>query len=213
MGDPEGGALAMSLEYALLQSEDFDAAARVLTDAFTRREPLGVAAGIVASDFDAFLRVLAPKIIDDDLTVVARNEAGEIVGVMLNEDSGTPPPDGFDTLSRSFVPIWEFLHELEVEHRADGRDPLPGEWLHLFLLAVAEEACGQGVAQGMVAASLENAKGRGYSTAVVEATGPISQNIFRKQGFTDRVFRPYAGHPVFSSVAHAGGTILMDRPI
>jgi ribosomal protein S18 acetylase RimI-like enzyme len=203
----------MSFEYAVMQPGDFDAAPRVLVDAFTRREPLGQAARIAAPDFDALLRVLAPKIVPEQLTIVARNTAGEIVGVMLNEDSGTPPPDGLDTLSRSFVPIWDFLHELEVEHRAGGREPRPGEWLHLFLLAVAEEVCGRGVAQGMVAKSLENAKGRGYSTAVVEATGPASQNIFRKLGFTDRVRRPYAGHPIFGTVAHAGGTVLMERTL
>jgi predicted N-acetyltransferase YhbS len=202
------------LEYSVYQSADVDGVASVLSDAFSRREPIGIAVGMTAPEFDRFARVLSPKAAAERLTIVARDSAtGEIVGVMLNEDSATPPPDGMDMLGPAFAPVFEFLHELEVEHRADGVHPRPGEWLHLFLLAVAEHAGGQGIAQGLVARSVENAARRGYKKGVVEATGPVSQHIFRKHGFADRVRRDYAEHPVFGPVAYAGGAILMDRAL
>ena len=200
------------IEYRLFQSSDVDGAAAVLADAFSRREPLGIAIGATESEFNRFVRVLAPKVAAEQLTVIACDtDTGEIVGVMLNEDNATPPPEGLETLSPKFAPVFELLHGLSVEHRAGGAAPKPGEWLHLFLLAVAEHAGGRGIAQGLVAASIETAARRGYTHAVVECTGPVSQHIFRKQGFVDRASKQYAGHPVFSSVAYAGGTILMDR--
>jgi hypothetical protein len=46
----------------------------------------------------------------------------------------------------------------------------------------------------------------------------VSQHIFHKLGFVDRVDRSYQHHQfdgraVFASIAEQGGPILMDRPI
>src|SRR4051794_39968344 len=162
-----------SCEYGIYSAADIDGAVRVLTEAFTRREPLGIAVGMTAPDFEAFVRLLAPKAAAEQLTVVARDsETCDIVGVMLTEDSASPAPDGLDTLNPRFAPIFDFLHELEAEHRAGGRSPRPGEWLHLFLLAVAEQAGGRGGAPGMGLARPHKGARRGPPTAAPGTARP-----------------------------------------
>src|ERR1044071_5896012 len=123
-------------EYSIYQPADAVAVSRILGEAFSCREPIGIAAGVTAPEFEHFVGLLAPDAAEQQLTTVARDTTtGKIVGVMLTEDSATPPPGELDTLGQKFTPILEFLHELEAEHRAGGLSPRPGEWLHLFLLA------------------------------------------------------------------------------
>jgi ribosomal protein S18 acetylase RimI-like enzyme len=74
------------------------------------------------------------------------------------------------------------------------------------------------VAHQLVAACLEHGRRRGYRLAVTEATNKVSQHIFRKQGFVERVQRSYATHrfegrQVFASIAEQGGPILMDKSL
>jgi len=57
---------------------------------------------------------------------------------------------------------------------------------------------------------------RGAHRLSAEATNKVSQHIFRKQGFVERVQRSYEGHrfdgrQVFASIAEHGGLILMDK--
>jgi len=104
-----------------------------------------------------------------------------------------------------------------MEYRG-GRTVRPGEFLHLFLLGVSDRVAGRGVAQQLVVACLEHGKRRGYQVAVTEATNKVSQHIFRKQGFVERVKRSYAAHRfdgrhVFPSIAEHGGPILMDKSL
>jgi hypothetical protein len=51
--------------------------------------------------------------------------------------------------------------------------------LHLFMIAVDHRHKGRKVAHNLVRACLQNGARKGYHTAVTEATGVISQHIFR----------------------------------
>ena len=104
-----------------------------------------------------------------------------------------------------------------AEYRNEQTDR-PGETLHLFLLGVAESAVGRGVAQKLVETCLKHGASHGYRRAVTEATNKVSQHIFRKQGFVERVRRSYGTHyfegrAVFASIAEQGGPVLMDREL
>jgi hypothetical protein len=74
------------------------------------------------------------------------------------------------------------------------------------------------VARQLVAACLENGTQRGYRLAVTDATNKVSQHIFRRLGFVERVRRSYETHhfssrAVFASIAEHGGPMLMDRSL
>jgi hypothetical protein len=72
------------------------------------------------------------------------------------------------------------------------------------------------VAGQLVAKSLENGRRKGYRLAVTEATNKISQHLFHKQGFMERVRGSYQDHryqgqPFFASIVDQGGPILMRK--
>ena len=204
--------------YGVCTAQDADEMARLLGEVFSMRDPPSVATGLTISEFETFVRVLCPQAAVEGLTILARDSVtGELIGALLTEDSATTLPEGMDQLSPKFEPIFDILGQLETEYRA-GRHPRPGESLHLFLLGVAESSGGRGVAQQLVTRCIENGARKGYRVAVTEATNRVSQHIFRKLGFAERVRRSYlshrfAGRAVFASIAEQGGPILMDRSL
>ena len=209
---------SIPIEYGPYEAPDGDAMTRLLGEVFSRRDPPAVAAGVTASEFEAFVRLLRPRAETAGLTIVARLAGTrELVGALLTEDCAWDLPDGMDRLSPKFDPIFDILGQLDAEYRG-GRPAPSGESLHLFLLGVADRVSGKGVAGRLVAACLEHGARKGYRLAVTEATNKVSQHIFRKHGFVERVRRSYGTHrfggrAVFASIAEQGGPILMDRPL
>jgi len=213
-----GSGKTRTIEYSVYSDQDESAMALLLAETFTRRDPPAVAVGLTSPEFEAFVRMWCPKAAAELLTVIARySDTGELAGALLAEDSASEPPDEVPSLSPKFEPIFDILGQLDTEYRAN-RTLRPGESIHLFLLGVAESAAGRGVAQELVAACLAQGISRGYRLAITEATNPVSQHIFRKLGFAERVRRSYAahrfqGHAVFAAIGEQGGPILMDKAL
>lgn len=208
----------MPIECAVFAASDADAMAKLLGEVFSRRDPPAVAVGLTASEFEAFVRLFCPKAETEGLTIVARLAGtGELVGALLTEDSASAMPDGMDRLSAKFEPIFDILGQLDAEYRGD-RTVVPGESLHLFLLGVSDRVAGRGVGRRLVAECLEHGARKGYRRAVTEATNKVSQHIFRKEGFVERVSRSYEAHrfhggAVFASIAEHGGPMLMEKSL
>jgi len=206
------------IEYGVCAASDADAMAKLLGEVFSRRDPPAYAVGLTASEFEVFVRLLCPKAVTEGLTVIARSrDSGTLVGALLTEDCASAMPPGLEQLSPKFDPVFDILGQLGDEYWG-GRPARPGESIHLFLLGVAESAAGRGVAQQLVTACLELGASRGYGRAVTEATNKVSQHIFRKLGFAERVRRSYGDHrfnasAFFESIAEHGGPILMDRSL
>lgn len=204
------------IQYDLLQSRDVESAIRVLATSFSTAEPPAVAMGLSLTELADFVRLLMPRAVAEQLTVVARSAAQDgIIGVMLCDDFVAPPEFDRRQISQRFLPIFAMLESLDDQYRS-GRAMRHGEYLHLFMLAVDAHFSGHGIAQGLVKNCLENGMQKGYRCAVTEATGMISQRVFRKLGFEER-FRVsyrdyrYGGEAVFTSITDHGGAALMDR--
>jgi len=206
----------MKIEYGTYHSSDAEAMVKLLGEMFSRYDPPAVAVGLTTSEFEAFVRVLCPKVVVEGLTIVARlADTGELIGVLLTEDSASAQPKEIDRLSAKFDPIFDILGQLDTEYRGDQK-VRPGESLHLYLLGVSDRVARRGVAQQLVSTCLEHGRRRGYRVAVTEATNKVSQYIFRKQGFVARAQRSYEAHrfegrQVFAAIAEYGGPILMDK--
>lgn len=174
--------------------------------------------GLTQADVERFVALLAPKAATDGLTVVARSsEEEQIVGVLLTDDLMAPPELDASNISDKFLPILTMLDALDETYRS-GRSIRPGQSLHLFMLGVDPHFAGRGIAQQLVAACLANGRQKGYTHAVTEATGVVSQHVFRKLGFTDRLRTAYqdyeyGGRRVFASIRDHEATILMERTI
>jgi hypothetical protein len=68
----------------------------------------------------------------------------------------------------------------------------------------------------LVQTCLDNGREKGYRRAVTEATGRVSQRVFRKLGFEERCcvsYRDYSygGEAVFASIVGHDGATLMVR--
>lgn len=204
------------IEYGVLTESDCEEMVRLLGEAFARRDPPAVAVGLTPGEFGPFVRLLCAHAASQGLTIVARLvESGEMAGVLLTEDSTSPPPAGIETLSPKFDPIVDILSKLETAYR-NTNTYAAGESAHLFLLGVSEQFEGRGIASQLVTQCVANATRKGYRRAVAEATNLTSQHIFRKAGFTERARESYAehrfcGHAFFPSIAQHGGPILMDK--
>lgn len=207
-----------TIRYGICERSDVDEMITLLADVFPRMDPPAVAVDLTAPEFATFVRLFASKATDENVTIIARSiNTGEIAGALLTEDSGTPMPNGMEQLSRKFDPIFGILGELEMEYRGAKSIPI-GDSLHLFLLGVARNYGGHGVAQNLVTTCLHNGARRAYRLAVTEATNSVSQHIFRKLGFINRVQRSYRGYRFEGETPFAGiqghlGPMLMDRTI
>jgi ribosomal protein S18 acetylase RimI-like enzyme len=205
------------VEYGLLRASDAEEMVRLLATAFSAAEPPAVAMGLSYDELARFVSLLAPRAIADGLTAVARTRAGEVAGVMLTDDFGAPAPIPLDRISSKFRPILALLDTLDAQYR-DGKNIAPGEHLHLFMLAVDARHAGRGIAQGLVETCLANGRKKGYRHALTEATGAVSQRVFRKLGFEERYRVSYQdyrhdGEAVFASISGHPGAALMERTL
>ena len=188
----------------------------LLAREFSAADPPAVAMGLTQTDMAAFVSRLCPAAATDGLTIVARApDSHRIVGVLLTDDFGAPPALELSGVSDRILPILGMLDGLDEAYRKD-RAIAPGQYLHLFMLGVDARFARRGIAQQLVAACLANGRARGYTHAVTEATGVVSQHVFRKSGFREchRVtYRDYRheGRAVFTSIEGHDATILMDR--
>lgn len=172
------------IRYAVCEPDDADEMGRLLAETFTRRDPPAVAVGITSVEFEEFVKFFSSSAGRDGLTIIARDAStGAMAGALLTEDATSPPPAGIDQLTEKFDPIFDLLGQLDAQYR-DGRTFVPGEYLHLFLLGVAEEFTGRSIGQHLVNTCLDNGVAKGYRLAVTEATNRVSQHIFRKLGLS-----------------------------
>ncbi len=206
------------IEYGLLEPTEVEAMVGVLAEAFSRYEPLAVAVGLSAPEIAQIVSAFSPKALAETLTVVAREASSkDLVGALLVEDFGTPPPEGLDQIVPAFAPIGAFLDGLDQQYRA-SRTISVGTHLHLLMIGVAHRVAGRGIAHQLITTCLANGKTRGYSLAVTEATGSVSQHVFRALGFRDILSAPYKDfvfneEAVFVPIVEPEAAILMERAI
>jgi ribosomal protein S18 acetylase RimI-like enzyme len=207
-----------TVDYDVATPFDAEEIARLLATAFSESEPPAVAMGLTLRDLQQFLQRFAPRAITDGLTLVARSrDTGKLAGVLLTDDFASPPALDLNQISKKFLPIFSMLETLDEQFRG-GRTILAGEFLHLYMLGVDRQLAGRGIAQGLVKACLDNGFRRGYQMAVTEATGRVSQRVFRKQGFEERFKVSYQDFMyddkvVFASIQGHENAILMDKSL
>lgn len=196
---------------------DSDDIVDLLARVFSESEPPAVAMGLTFLDLKQFLRLITPEILRASLTVIAREtESGGLVGVLLTDDFAVPPKVD-QTISARFVPIFAMLEALDEQFRRE-QTVEQGECMHLFMLGVDRRFAGAGIAKSMIAACLENGIRKGYRIAVTEATGKISQHVFRTLGFVDRFKVSYRdfrcdGKVAFARITEHDGALLMERSL
>jgi ribosomal protein S18 acetylase RimI-like enzyme len=205
------------IRYEVLQAADVEGMIDLIARAFSAGDPPAVAMRLSAAELRAFLEPLAPRALEDGLTIVARTADGKLAGALLSDDFAAAQPIDAGQLSPGFLPILALLDALDEQYRS-GREIAKGQYLHLFMLAVDAAYGGRGIAQGLVNCCLENGARHGYQWVVTEATGVVSQRVFGKLGFEERlrIFYQqftYNGNTVFASISGPSGVALMDKSL
>ncbi len=149
------------IEYTVCSPGDTGEMGRLLSESFTRHDPPAVAVDLTAVEFEEFVSLWSPAAGAEGLTIVARDVATQqLVGALLTDDAASPPPPALDDLSGKFDPIFDLLGQIDAEYRTD-RTIEPGQYLHLFLLGVAEQFARRKIGQHLVATCLANGADRG----------------------------------------------------
>lgn len=206
------------MNYQVAKPSDSDEIVSLLAQVFSESEPPAVAMALTASDLEQFLQMVVPSVLADELTVISRStETGTLAGVLFTDDFAKPLALDLTRISPKFLPIFSMLDALDQRFREEKTISL-GEYLHLFMLGVDRQFAGRGVGQELIKACLDNGSRRGYRTALTEATGKVSQHIFRKNGFADRFSFGYSNFKyenrlVFVSICEHEKAVLMDRSL
>lgn len=206
------------LDYAIAKPADCEDIVRLLAQVFSHSDPPAVAMALSFEEMKQFLQLVVPNVIADELTAVARSkDTGKVAGVMLSDDFASPLDLDLGQISAKLLPILSMLDILDEQFRRE-KTISAGQYLHLFMLGVDREFAGRGVGQGVVKACVKNAVHKGYRVALTEATGRVSQHIFRKNGFVDRFAVSYQdftyqNKTVFASIQEHETAVLMERAL
>jgi ribosomal protein S18 acetylase RimI-like enzyme len=204
------------LEYGVCEATDVREMAHLLAKVFSRYDPPAVAAGLSFEELEQLVSLFGPRTASDGLSIIARaRPSGDIIGALLADDFVSSLAEGFDKEFEHFAPVGALLNELDEQYRKT-RTMVPGEILHVFMVGVEPEHGGKGIAQTLVRLCLENGERKGYRVAVTEATGRVSQRIFRKLGFADRFSVSYkefnyGGRRVFQGIQDHDAAILLEK--
>lgn len=203
--------------FELLSKENLEGAVQCVSRAFTMNEPMSKQLGITVEEFLVFARLCYSEIINDGLSLVAIHRATErVVGVRISEDFCRVPQEDYDGISPKFIPLFAILDTLSNRYR-EIRQVVPGKFAHMFMVGVEPEFANQGLAPRMYRHFIKLAMEKGYTYAVTEPTGTISQHVLRnKFGFDvlDEIFYEdfvFEGAKPFEEIEDHQSAQLMEK--
>jgi len=209
------------IRYELLSEETLASAIECVSHSFTQREPLAAHMGITVDEFLIFANAFYPSLIEPALSFVAVDDAEDkVVGVRISEDfyQEVEEPPEIPGLSPKFFPIFGLLEELGA-HFKEIRELVPGKYVHMFMIAVEHGYEGRGIAPNMNKLFFRHVIERGFTHAVTEPTGLISQHILEnKFGFHTLLEIPYAdfeleGERPFADLTEHPSAKLMEKAL
>lgn len=174
--------------YRIMVPADVDTVLPVLARAFFEGEPVTQACGCTLRDHLAFCAMFVPRMAAEGNTVVAVDMgSGAVLGGFLCEDfNNADPPQmgGFVAQADGkWGPVMSLIEGLEAQLvqkcaiPAQPRMRQAGQHFHLWMLGVAPEGRGRGIAKGLTRHAIEWARARGFAMAFAETTGALSTHI------------------------------------
>jgi ribosomal protein S18 acetylase RimI-like enzyme len=206
-----------TIKYRIIQAGDFQQTVDLCSQIFTKYEPITKSLNINYQEFRQIAEPYCIKAIEDRLSIVATDSNGQIVGFTISEHLMSQPPYLKD-ISYKFEPIQALSYDLKYSYSRSQYYLKLFQTLHILMVGVKEEYKNQKIAKTLIKENLKLAKINNFSVAIAEATGLISQNIFRSLGFKEEVIFLYnsyifRGEEKFSSIKESVGCALMSYSI
>ncbi len=205
------------ITYELLKEKYLEQTINCLVDVFTSDEPITTAIKITPSEFYPFAEIICKKTVKDGLSHIAKDSAtSQVIGAIISEDLSTELSEEISkNLPEKLGAISQVLKELHEQYEMKKK-VVTGKVFHLFLLAVKKQYTNRNIANNLIEKNLNLASQEEFSGAVVEASGNISQHLFRKYGFEDRCSidyqtYEYKGIKVFERIKEHRSCILMEK--
>jgi hypothetical protein len=162
----------------LLSDAHAKGAIECITSTFLSGEPMTRALNIKKQDFYDFVELFINKAIAEGLSIVAKTpDTNRIIGCLVCQDFNSDLPQGIERVAESFAPIFELLGHLDDRYKA-RHEVHSGEMYHLFMGGVDREFAGQGIIHQMTHQAEMLARSIGFTAAIGEATGPVSQHVY-----------------------------------
>jgi GNAT superfamily N-acetyltransferase len=145
---------------------------------------------IKPEDYLSFTRSVCEKAVAEKLSWVALAES-------------TAPLYSDFNLNPKFFPLFALLEELDNRYLI-ATTKAPEEIFHLYMLGVLPAYSGHGIGRELLKGSVNFAREKGFTIAVAEATGVVSQSLCRSLGFETKASVAY------DSFVFAGGRPFRD---
>lgn len=210
--------LGKEISYQILAEEHLATAIECIASNFVSGELMTTALGITLEEFKYFAKIFLKKAVKDQLSLIAKDErSGKVVGALICEDFVTELPDGIETVSPKFLPIFEVLGSLDEAYK-EKYLVKPGQLYHIFMVGVNKEYAGLSTRLTKIAEHL--ARKKGYIAAIGEATGPISYQIYTKrlgfreiEGINPIYYKEfyYEGQPIFRHMTECNSCRLLIK--
>ncbi|NEO52629.1 MAG: hypothetical protein F6K54_05795 [Okeania sp. SIO3B5] len=203
--------------YEILQEKDLEQTINCLVDVFPNSEPISRALKVTPSDFYPFAEMICQKAVVEGLSHIAKDSVtSEVAGFILSDSLSS---EFYEEIKKNMPQTFEiFLQVLKELHQQYDLEKklVNSKIFHVGLLGSREKYRGRKIGNKLVENNLKIATEAGFSKAIVEASGKVSQHICRKYGFEDRASLDYQtfeykGVKVFEGIKEHESCILMEK--
>ena len=166
-----------------LYREDFEEAVRVISQAFIDKEPMIQHIGTTPEEMYQLCKVFMEQAIDDDVSLIVKNQNGEIIGGTLCRDVKTEID--FSALPERFGPLFDMLEEL-VEAgipQSEFEKMERGEGIEIFTTGISFNKSEKGVGRWLIECASTYFAEKGYKFSFSESVSPITQSLRTQCGF------------------------------
>ena len=211
------------ITYQILQKPDLEQTINCLVDVFSSAEPIIKALQITPTELYPFAKIVCQKAVENGLSLIAKDPAtskvvGFIISEDLSEDLSKKSPEEINKnilQDQKLDIVFKLLKELNEQYEKQKKSFI-GKMFHIYFLGIIEKYRGRRISNNLVEKNLNMAIEKGFLVAKVEATGNISQHIFRKYGFEDRYSidyqtYEYKGRKILQGIKKHKSLILMDK--
>jgi hypothetical protein len=202
------------ITYEILQEKDLEETVALVSEVFTRGEPMTKALEITAKEFHYFIDIYCKKAVKEGLSVIAKDK-DKIVGFIISEDFDSAQPEGIEKIDIKVVPWMALIDAVEKDAKSNKKE---GELrFHMFLGGTEKQYENKHINTTMIEESLKLAKIKNFTSVMVEPTGFATQHMFAdKFGFEQKVMIEYKtflfeGKNVFKNIEGPVGLLLMEK--
>ena len=203
------------ITYEIFQEKDLEETATLISEIFTRGEPVTKALGMTAKEFYSFADLYCKKAVKDGLSMIAKDK-DKVVGFIISEDFDSAQPEGIENIDIKGIPLMALVDEIEKDAKSNKKE---GEKrFHMFLGGTDKQYEGRHIGTTLVEESMKLAKNKNFTSIIAEPSGFATQHMFRDKfkGFEQKNFIEYKtfqynGKNVFENIDGPIGLPLMEK--